>query len=278
MSVDVRAPGPILRITGRNSFRYLMHLLRAAGIEDYRHLALVAEQTTEHLRNPRLRRRSSEASEKLLNDWYAGLATGTAPYEIYSRNEYLSELWACWTVYSRRYLCEIESRRHPPPHGIAGEVPHGGLVVDLGNGIGITTAAFTEIFPQAKVVGTNIMDSAQGRICRMLSNEYGFEMHEHPRTIGRQADLAFASEYFEHFEEPVVHAREVVEAIRPRRMIVANAFTARAIGHFDLYRHEGRMVAGKEIGRIFAAAMREMGYEKVKTGLFNDRPSVWELK
>jgi 2-polyprenyl-3-methyl-5-hydroxy-6-metoxy-1,4-benzoquinol methylase len=266
-----------MAMTGMHSIRYFIHLMRVAAIPNFFELGLIAHQTIRHLRNPKQSRGASEQSEMLLNEWYDGLEKGKAPYEIYGRNEYLAELWACWSVYSRVYLQKIESRKALPPFGIAGNICKGGLIVDLGNGIGITSAAFTEIFPHAEIVGTNLMQSAQGRICKMLSVEYGFRMLENTRSIERQADMAFASEYFEHFDNPIEHADEIVQSIRPKRMIVANAFTARAIGHFDVYRDNGQSFTGTQISKRFADAMRKMGYRKLKTGLFNDRPSVWEL-
>lgn len=277
MSSSVRVPGRIMSMKGMNSIRYFMQLMRVSGIPNYIELGSIAHQTIRHLRNPKRSRGASEKSEMLLNEWYAGLENGSAPFEIYGRSEYLAELWSCWSVYSRIYLKKIEAKKPMPPHGIAGNIRDGGLVVDLGNGIGITSAAFTEIFPHANVIGTNLMDSAQGRICKMLASEYGFSMLEDTRSIGFQADMAFASEYFEHFENPIEHLDEIVSSVRPRRMIVANAFTARAIGHFDVYKDNGQNFTGVQIAKRFADSMRKMGYRKLKTGLFNDRPSVWEL-
>lgn len=272
-----RCPVPLTSLSGTKGLRYFIHLLQVAGVSDPQGIARTAETTIAHLQNPKTSRGESGDLERLMQDWYTGLHTGVAPYHIYARREYLAELWACWTVYSRRYLLEIKTRKCLPPHGIAGEIKKGSLIVDLGNGIGITTAAFRELYPEATIVGTNILDSMQARICSVLAKEYGFSMHGSVESVGRQADLAFASEYFEHFEDPISHLTEVVNAIRPRRMLIANAFTAKAIGHFDLYKCGSDLVDGKTISREFARAMRGFGYIKQEAGLWNGRPQVWTL-
>lgn len=146
-------------------------------------------------------------------------------------------------------------------------------VLDLGCGNGYTTAALTQIAPQAQVRGTNVLDSVQGQFCQRMAADYGFSVHADVSAAG----AVFASEYFEHIEEPVAHLREVLTRVAPRKLIVANTFTSPAIGHFPTYRVDGAVLDGAGASRAFNATLKQAGYRQLKTALWNNRPAVWVL-
>ena len=260
----------ILTRFGLRHLGWFRELLCKAGIENPDCVCRFAEQSIRHAED------RSALSTGLEERWYASLRNaGVADYSVYADDAYLGELWLCWTMYSRGYLASIQKPGSLPPIGVANFVRSHGAVVDLGNGIGLTSAALRRIFPEAEVIGTNIADTRQYKIASVLAREYEFAMVQRPEQISQRVGLVFASEYFEHFEEPLVHLHEVLTALSPRAMLIANAFSANAIGHFDDYKHYGISIGKKLVGRRFNAMMRDSGYEKVKTTLWNNRPSLW---
>ena len=58
---------------------------------------------------------------------------------------------------------------------------------------------------------------------------------KHEITL-KDVDLIFASEYFEHFYEPIAHLKDILDNCNPKFLVCANGFTGDAIGHFDFYR------------------------------------------
>ena len=92
---------------------------------------------------------------------------------------------------------------------------------------------------------------------------------------GVEADLIFASEYFEHVSDPINHLNHIINNVKPRSFIIANAFGSKSIGHFDEYEANGDKVSNKAIGRLFNKSLREAGYQMMKTKLWNNRPSIW---
>jgi len=145
--------------------------------------------------------------------------------------------------------------------------------LDLGCGIGYTTAAIKQMLPNARVIGTNIKDTLQMRFAEMMSSNYAFEMHSDLKEI-KSIDLIFASEYFEHFQEPITHLEEVLR-LNPRFLLIANTFSAKAVGHFLEYSCNRTIKTGNETSRLFNQTLRNNGYEKVTTKLWNSRPTYW---
>ena len=92
-----------------------------------------------------------------------------------------------------------------------------------------------------------------------------------------QVDMIFASEYFEHFDRPMEHMKHVFDHIKPRYLVLANAFNTWSIGHFRMYFHGDQKIHESKISDVFNNYLKGLGYEKIKTDYFNDRPSVWKL-
>ena len=145
---------------------------------------------------------------------------------------------------------------------------------DLGCGFGYTSAGLSEIFPETSVVGTNLPNLIQTKVARRVGNRFGFKIARSYK--GFQADLVFASEYFEHFPRPVERLIDVIEKVQPTYWLVANSFGTEAIGHFKNYIHEDTTYDGRQISRLFNKTLRDYGYEKIKTKCWNNRPAYWK--
>lgn len=106
--------------------------------------------------------RGDSSARKLMQDfqdlevrWYDSLKSGQPDYTVYDAPYILSDIWSCWVVYSRRLLLDARKRIVPKMKDVTG-------VVDLGNGIGYTTAALKEIYSR--------MPKCGGRITRVGSS------------------------------------------------------------------------------------------------------------
>lgn len=209
--------------------------------------------------------------EYLQNYWFDGLEKGNIQYDVYAAEEYFMEVWACWAVYSRKYLRDIQKEKlnlFPNFEEIK-------TIADLGNGIGISTAALTELFPHSTVIGTNFKESEQWKICELYANKYNFLLKEDTTQIGH-IDIIFAFEYFEHIIDPISHVLEIIENNSPGYLILANSFGTVGIGHFKTYLCQGQEIDWKKISKEFNKVLKEQGYEKVKTPFFNQSPNVWK--
>ncbi len=211
-------------------------------------------------KSARLATRPFQNLERL---WYESLKNGEPDYTVYADDYFLSDIWACWVIYSRKYLRDMD--RHMIPNLI--EPRNVKSVADLGNGFGYTTAGLKELFPDADVYGTNFENSTQWKFATALGAVRGFEMRPKVRP---HTDLVFASEYFEHFQAPIMHLYEVLDVCDPKYLVLANSFGTESVGHFHSDKKEGRQVS-----RFFNKALKERGYMRCLTDCWNDRPALW---
>lgn len=235
----------------------------------------LAKSAIRYYRGSKERRSATRPLQDMERQWYDSLESGQPAYGLYSRLDMFSDLWACWVVYSRKYLLAIQKHDTTLQKSIVEDLGDVRSVADLGCGFGYTTAALKEMFPAADVQGTNVADTQQFRIGNIIGQQYGFRVVSKP---DRRADLVFASEYFEHIINPVEHLREVLRVCEPKALIIANTFSARSLGHFDVYRDDDRLVKSKDMGRLFNRALRDQGYENVQTRLWNKRPAYWRQR
>lgn len=251
-------PAPILDLDVQHSLGMFAALLREVDVPD---ADVIMGACREAVRGTQ-----PTILTALEQAWYRSLDYGDPNYFLYSTKAYLAEAFHCWWGYTREHLRWV--RRS----GLADRPAD--LIVDLGNGIGFTTAALTLLFPNARVVATNVPGSWQYRIAERLADRYGFEMVPHPIDVGGRADLVFATEYFEHFYEPLEHLRNVVNFLEPGGFVIANTFTGDATGHFNTYEVDGVEVPCDQVGRLFGRDLREHGYTKTAAG-FNGKPAYW---
>jgi len=195
--------------------------------------------------------------------WY----DGKYDFSIYEDPGYFMELWRCWKDYSRQYLRELRKE------GVFDKLSCG-TILDLGCGMGYTTAVLQQAYPGAGVTGTNLKGTLQYQLCERVAGEYGFEMSPDGTEAG-PVDLIFASEYFEHFQEPITHLLSVLKVNRPKYLIIANAFGTTAAGHFHQYLINGEMVASNKVNKVFSQTLMYKGYRKLKTSMWNNRPNIW---
>jgi len=237
----------------------------------------IAKNTIRYLNGNGNIRKSLKESQQLENLWYKSLENNNPDFNLYDHDYYLSELWACWRVYSRKYIMAISDRKSLFDTSIKKDLEKVKNIVDLGCGIGYTSAALKLTFPNSNVIGTNIEFTKQSKFIEVIKNKYQFDICYEIDNISKDIDLIFASEYFEHIQYPIYHLHEIVRKLSPRYFLIANSFNTRAIGHFNIYADKhGAFITNDKISRIFNREMRSLGYEKIKTRLWNNRPTYWK--
>jgi hypothetical protein len=225
------------------------------NIEEF---AKYAKQCELYYGSPQKEKEWLKTYQDLEKQWYESLENNNPDYSVYDNWYYLSETWACWKIYSRQYI------------KLCGKLPikdwNIKSGVDLGNGLGLSTIALKEMF-DCDFYGTNIKDSMQWKINQFLGNTV------EKNILLKKTDLVFASEFFEHLYDPISYLLFVIDNCDPKYFIIANAFSAKSVGHFDMYAND---ITNKKMGRKFNNVLRSKGYESVKTKFWNNRPNVWK--
>jgi SAM-dependent methyltransferase len=206
--------------------------------------------------------------------WYESLDKKQPDYSVYSDPYYFCEVWLCWMNYSRRYIRDISNKKSLFTKSIIDDMENVNTILDVGCGFAYTTVALKELFPSATVYGTNIKDTPQYKIAKRFEQTEGIKIVDNLPTT--EVDLLFASEYFEHFQSPISHLRELLLKYNPRHLIIANTFNGKAIGHFNEYEFNGDYYDGKQMSKMFNALLRVNGYISVETNCWNNRPTYWK--
>lgn len=267
----------VITVPPKKALPLFLESLSGLGVRDTEDVGRLAARTLALMQGDSASQQMLRSGQ-LMKRWYASLDAGQPDYGVYNSPLYLAELWACWIVYSRKYLLGLHPARNFPPIGIAARMSPVKRIVDLGCGAGYTTSAFRELFPAAEVVGTNISGSIQYRVACRMAEQFGFTMLPTVEDAAGSTTVVFASEYFEHIHAPIEHLYEVVRHLKPRFMLIANAFGTTAIGHFRTYSVRGKLLGGKDTQRVFNLEMKRLGYAKIKTKLWNNRPAFWARK
>lgn len=201
--------------------------------------------------------------------WYSSF-----DFSIYDDDYYFTDVYVCWILYSRKYIMAMRSKssldgKRSPFDAMKGVR----TVVDLGCGIGYATAALKSTFRDAKVYGTNIEGTKQFKFCQHVGKRYGFNVLPDLGSLD-SINLVFASEYFEHFEQPFAHLREVLKK-RPRYLVIANSFNTYSMGHYTAYKHGNKVIPQESASKIFNSFLASAGYEPMRAKLWNNKPRIW---
>lgn len=217
--------------------------------------------------------------KKIEDLWYESLKTGVPDYELYNEDYYFTDLFSCFIVYSRKYIRSLKKNIFKDSGVIVYDVlKNYNTIIDLGCGIGYSTAALKQMFPHAELLATNLEDTKQFEFCKYNSEKYDFKLYPEVKKVGKNVDMVFASEYFEHIENPLEHLNEIIDCLNPKCFVTANAFNTHALGHFDEYKNNGEIICQSKISKMFNDLLKERGYIKQKTNFWNNRPSVFIKK
>ena len=216
--------------------------------------------------------------KELQERWFKSLDNNIPDYSIYSEDDYINEAFYCWKTYSRKYLLML--RKYLQEENCEIEIDNIYNILDLGCGIGYTTVGLYNIFDKAKIVGTNVKDSTQYLVDKVATENFDdrITIIDEADTLNLDnIDLVFASEFFEHLDNPIDLLIDLINTYNPKYFIIANTFTQPAIGHFKIYYFNNNIYFGRAISKLFNSILRENGYKKINTSFWNNRPTVWKL-
>ena len=210
----------------------------------------------------------NKACRYLQTRWINSLENKSPDYSVYDDVGYLEDDFSSWKYYSRRYVKLLDKLN----------LPNIKSVVDLGAGIGYSSIALKSIFPDADISFTNIPNTLQWYIMASVTNNFNSSLMPVPECgtmLLKHQDLIFASEFFEHIYEPIKLLDALIENLTPTYFVFANTFTQMATGHFYEYLYNGNKYDGRTMSRLFNKHLRNVGYKKLDTGFFNNRPQVY---
>jgi len=217
--------------------------------------------------------KNGELFKRLTEEWYHQLENGTPQdaYRVYDDEYYFVDIFNCYATYSRDYIKRIIKS----PTALA-LLKDSKSFVDIGCGISYSTCALKQVFPNAKAYAINLRNTKQWEFCDMMSKTHHFHLIESVDEVAGEVDFVFASEYFEHIENPTRHFQEIVDKIQPKYFIIANAFNTWSIGHYKTYVYDHTTVDQSKISKLFNRYIRLNGYEKVNCNLWNNKPTIWK--
>ena len=216
--------------------------------------------------------------KKIMNKWYKSLESSSGPdYSIYNDKYYFAtDLWPCFVLYSRKYILKMLKN-----NTIMEKINKSDTIIDLGCGFGYSTAMIKQAFPNKEVIGTNLKDTDQYRFCEKMSQIYNFKIVNSEYDINNNIDFIFASEYFEHIFDAPINIENLLNHLNPKYLLLANTFNQESVGHFNIYSYKNcdsnkiELIKNSNASRAFNSVLKNNGYAKIKTGLWNDRPNFW---
>jgi len=207
-----------------------------------------------------------ESRFKYINRWYRSLKLAIPDYSVYDGSYYLAIALYGWLFDSKNYVKRLATLNYEDIE----------TVIDFGCGIGFTTCALSEAYSEANIIGTNLKQSKQYKIARFVARKNDNIKIEHNYSKLSECDIAFCSEYFEHIENTIDHLESIIVQCNPRIFVVANGFNIVQTGHFNETIYEGKLYSRRSLSKLFSFILKDYGYSPIKTGFWNNRPSVWE--
>lgn len=234
------------------------------------------EVIEEALKNHNKFKKYGSYFETLTDLWYHSLKRNEYNYSLYDDDYYFTDLIFCFVVYSRKYINSLKKNVFLANDEIIfNRLSKYSSIIDLGCGVGYSTALLKDHFEGFEIYATNLKDTKQYEFCNYIAKEYGFNLVSDIAKIDRSIDIVFASEYFEHIINPIEEIKEVIYTLDPKVLILANSFNTRSLGHFETYYDKGEAIDQKYISRLFNKSLQEAGFTKVKTNLWNNKPAIF---
>lgn len=207
-------------------------------------------------------------SSPFIKKWYESLKT-QPDYSLYDSKYYLFAGFLSYKHWSRHYIKTIEKQK-------LFNIDDVKIVIDFGNGLGFSSIDLAKLFNKATIFGTNIANTYQMKFAEaLISNINNIHIVDEEKLESKNCDIAFCSEYFEHFYEPIKHLQYLIDKYNPKYFVIANAFGVLAVGHFETYKVDNEIVDSNRIKKMFSETLKKNNYIKVKHSGWNNRPNVF---
>lgn len=211
----------------------------------------------------------------LEKQWYDSLDKNIIDYTVYDDDYYFVDLMACYWIYSKNYIKDLNKNVFDgKTKSITDKFSDISSIMDLGCGLGYTTNDLQNLYPNAKVYGTNIKNTPQWFHCLEVLQDNIVLLSE-DLLPSHHIDMVFASEFFEHIERPIEYVTSIISRNTPNILVLANSFNTKSIGHFYDYKDEDTVISQKNISKEFNNRLRKFGYVKQVTSIWNNKPSIW---
>lgn len=186
----------------------------------------------------------------------------------YYSYEYLYISFNCFKKYSKN--CVLETYKYTYNKNIK-------TILDYGAGIGLTTNLLQELFPKSQVYYINLKNSLQDKYFLVIKNKK-IKVLNSLNIIKKEKsfDIIFASELFEHIEEPINLLRILMKKCK-KYFIINNSFGSDAYGHFNLYIYNKKKLTSRNISKLFLKTIREE-FEEIEIKNWNNRPRIFKRK
>lgn len=191
--------------------------------------------------------------------WYS---SGQTDFSVYAHEK---SLLACASYTIWQSLVHVERpTKYLRDHGFRVPVKN---VVDHGCGLGFSTLLLGQLYPRARVIGTNV-PGVQMEFNRFLLSKFSprnVELIDERELDDLRLDRVYllCLEVFEHFKKPLVELRHLIELLRPVMFAESSSFAVRATGHFDEYDFDGDLLPNTRLpSDRFNTSIKSLGYER----------------
>jgi hypothetical protein len=228
---------------------------------------------------PMNRKESLEFEEKELDNWwydhYKDFSRYASWHYLYTGLNCFDRFSKPCAFYAHQYLSSNKKIKS---------------IVDVGAGIGLSTMLLSQLFPDARVYYNNIMPSLQADFFEInkfysninSSNKQAVCITEKEMMQHGSFDMLFASEYFEHFEEPMKQTDFLLNQVGFKYLVVNNSFNVKAYGHFKEFKHNEildmyEILEPKQTSKRWLKTVRR-DYNELDVKCWNGRPKIFEKK
>jgi len=224
---------------------------------------------------PQDKKTSLTFEEKELDNWwydhYKDFSRYTSWHYLYAGLNCFDRFSKPCAFYANQYLGDKKIRS----------------IVDVGAGIGLSTMLLAELFPSAKVYYNNITPSLQAEFFEAHKDYHAPNNKESSRiqSVTEKEmmqygpfDMLFASEYFEHFEEPMKQTEFLLNQVGFKHLVINNSFNVKAYGHFNEFKYnEILTMQPKQMSKLWLRSIRAF-YDEMEVKCWNGRPKIFEKK
>jgi hypothetical protein len=206
--------------------------------------------------------------------WYLYYEPEGKDMEMYAAIEFVIHAFHCWHFYSKHSVRKAVKWFGQYAPGVQS-------ILDVGAGIGATTAQLAQDMPDRSLYYANLEGwqwDASASLFSMLDLP-NLSMVRDELSVA--ADAVIAMEYMEHFKDPITESRRLLSNPRVQVYFDASSFTIKSAGHWSHYMVDGYQVEPTRIRRLFNTALREMGFVPAQNvipdcrSFWNNLPAVW---